>query len=163
MATPEQMRDGAGTPMYMAPERLLRAPADEVLCDIYSLGVTLFETFTLGRPFCPPDGMPMACLAAYLAHAEPRRPADVRPGIPPDLALLVQKAMSRDPGRSAQLRPGARRRPRSLPRPLELPHRAVVQRHCPPSPRRARTGRSARRSTRGMPRDPRRAARYIEP
>ena len=97
VATPEQMRNGAGTPMYMAPERLLRAPADEVLCDIYSLGVTLFETFTLGRPFRPPDGMPMACLAAYLAHAEPRRPADVRPGLPPDLALLVQKAMSRIP------------------------------------------------------------------
>ena len=30
IATPEQMRDGAGTPMYMAPERLLRATADEI-------------------------------------------------------------------------------------------------------------------------------------
>ena len=137
VATPEQMRDGAGTPMYMAPERLLRAPADEVLCDLYSLGVTLFETFTLGRPFHPPDGMPLACLSAYLAHAEPRRPADVRPGIPPDLALLVQKAMSRHPRRSVQLRPGAGRRPRPFPRPLELPTaRAVAAR--PPFASRSR-------------------------
>ena len=56
VATIEQMRDGAGTPMYMAPERLLRAPADEILCDLYSLGVTLFEALTLDRPFAVPDG-----------------------------------------------------------------------------------------------------------
>ena len=43
VATPEQMRDGAGTPMYMAPERLLHVAADEIKCDIYSMGVTLFE------------------------------------------------------------------------------------------------------------------------
>ena len=42
-ATTEQMRDGAGTPMYMAPERLLQFAADEIKCDIYSMGVTLFE------------------------------------------------------------------------------------------------------------------------
>ncbi len=30
--------DGAGTPMYMAPERLLAIPADEIRCDIYSMG-----------------------------------------------------------------------------------------------------------------------------
>jgi serine/threonine-protein kinase len=97
VATPEQMRDGAGTPMYMAPERLLRAPADEVLCDIYSLGVTLFETFTLTRPFRLPDGMPVACLSAYLARTEPRRPSEVRPDLPVDLERLVRKAMARDP------------------------------------------------------------------
>lgn len=97
VATPEQMRDGAGTPMYMAPERLLRQSADEMLCDIYSLGVTLFETFTLRRPFRPPDGIPLACLSAYLARAAPCHPADLRPGIPSDLDSLVRKAMSREP------------------------------------------------------------------
>ena len=43
VATSEQMRDGAGTPIYMAPERLLMFTADEIKCDIYSMGVTLFE------------------------------------------------------------------------------------------------------------------------
>ena len=46
VATSEQMRDGAGTPIYMAPERLLMFAADEIKCDIYSMGVTLFEALT---------------------------------------------------------------------------------------------------------------------
>jgi serine/threonine-protein kinase len=98
VATQEQMRDGAGTPMYMAPERLLKAPADEILCDIYSLGATLFETFTLARPFEAPDGIPLQCLAAFLARAEPRKPRDIQPSLPMDLELIIIKAMSRDPG-----------------------------------------------------------------
>ncbi len=55
VATREQMRDGSGTPMYMAPERLLRVTADEVKCDIYSMGITLFEASTLERPFQIPE------------------------------------------------------------------------------------------------------------
>jgi len=40
-ATADQLlRDGSGTPMYMAPEKLRGRPADEVLCDVYALGVT---------------------------------------------------------------------------------------------------------------------------
>jgi serine/threonine-protein kinase len=97
VATSEQMRDGAGTPMYMAPERLLKAPANEILCDIYSLGVTLFESFTLDRPFLSPKDMPMALLSAHLAKAEPRRPREITPSLPPDLELIILKAISRDP------------------------------------------------------------------
>ena len=162
MATPEQMRDGAGTPMYMAPERLLRARADEMLCDIYSLGVTLFETFTLGRPFCPPDGMPMACLAAYLAHTEPRRPADVRPGIPPDLALLVQKAMSRDP---ADRHSSAQELAADLDRFLvRWSFRSVRSSRDTPACAGAGPHRPVGSAEHPRhPRDPRRAARYSEP
>ena len=83
IATCEQMRDGAGTPMYMAPERLLKAPANEILCDLYSLGVTLFETLTLGRPFDTPGELPLACLSANLAHAEPKAPRRLKPDLPP--------------------------------------------------------------------------------
>src|SRR5262249_47081975 len=64
VATPQQMRDGAGTPMYMAPERLLRAAADEIRCDIYSMGVTIFEALTLSRPFLVPDHVTFAALPA---------------------------------------------------------------------------------------------------
>jgi serine/threonine-protein kinase len=105
VATAEQMRDGAGTPMYMAPERLLKAPADEILCDIYSMGVTLFEAVTLDRPFQPPEGMPMSCLTVYLASTEPRRPADLKAGLPCELERIILKAIAREPGdrhRSAQ-------------------------------------------------------------
>ena len=56
------MRDGAGTPLYMAPERLLRFAADEIKCDIYSMGVTLCEALTLKRPFRVPDDLTLAVL-----------------------------------------------------------------------------------------------------
>lgn len=99
VATPQQMRDGAGTPMYMAPERLLRAPADEIRCDIYSLGVTIFEALTLCRPFRVPDHITLATLPAFLAVAHPRRPGEVRPGFPGDLEAIILAAMNRDPAR----------------------------------------------------------------
>ncbi|HMF37418.1 MAG TPA: serine/threonine-protein kinase [Isosphaeraceae bacterium] len=97
IATSEQMRDGAGTPMYMAPERLLKAPADEILCDLYSLGVTLFETFTLGRPFDTPGETPPACLSAKLASTKPKEPRKLKPDLPADLEAIILKAMSRNP------------------------------------------------------------------
>ncbi len=97
VATPEQMRDGAGTPMYMAPERLLKAPANEILCDVYALGVTLFETLTLERPFQVPDGMPWGCLASHLAQAEPRSIRELKPDVPSDLEAIINTAMSRNP------------------------------------------------------------------
>jgi serine/threonine-protein kinase len=97
IATIDQMRDGAGTPMYMAPERLVKAPANEILCDLYSLGVTLFETFTLGRPFDPPGELPLASLSAKLAMAQPKPPRKLKPDLPADLEAIILKAMSRNP------------------------------------------------------------------
>lgn len=102
IATSEQMRDGAGTPMYMAPERLLKAPANEILCDIYSLGVTLFETLTLARPFDVAGDLPLACLSARLAVAEPQRPRKLNPEIPSELEAIILKAMGRNPGQRHQ-------------------------------------------------------------
>ncbi len=99
IATPHQMRDGAGTPMYMAPERLLRTTADEVRCDIYSLGVTLFEALTLCRPFQVPEHVTLASLPAFLATSRPRRPCELRPDLPRDVEAVIVEAMDRDPAR----------------------------------------------------------------
>jgi serine/threonine-protein kinase len=98
-ATTDQMRDGAGTPLYMAPERLLKLPADEIKCDIYSMGVTLFEALTLARPFCVPESVGPAGLAPFLAAAEPRRPRQVHRRFPGELEEIITKAMARDPHR----------------------------------------------------------------
>jgi len=99
IATAEQMRDGAGTPMYMAPERLLKLAADEVKCDIYSLGVTLFEALTLERPFVIPDHLGLPALAPYLASALPRRPTQICAGFPIELENIIMKAMAPEPAR----------------------------------------------------------------
>jgi serine/threonine-protein kinase len=102
VATSEQMRDGAGTLMYMAPERLLRAPADEILCDVYSMGVTLFEATTLERPYQLSAYVNVASIPTLLADAEPRRPGTVRPGFPEELEAIILKAMARDPAHRHQ-------------------------------------------------------------
>src|SRR5207237_7498938 len=66
VATPEQLRDGAGTPLYMPPERLLRLRADEVLCDVYALGATLYEAVTLVPPMQVPEDLPWTAWISYL-------------------------------------------------------------------------------------------------
>jgi serine/threonine-protein kinase len=97
IATPQQMRDGAGTPLYMAPERLLRAVADEIRCDIYSMGVTIFEALTQSRPIQVPEFVTFSALPAFLAGARPRRPGEVRRGFPDELEAVILRAMERDP------------------------------------------------------------------
>ena len=90
---------GAGTPLYMAPEKLGGGVAGEVACDLYALGVTLFEALTLVHPFLIPDNIPRACLAAYLATLTPPRPSTLRPSLPEPLDSLVLRLMDRDPAR----------------------------------------------------------------
>jgi serine/threonine protein kinase len=85
--------------MYMAPERLLRATADEIKCDIYSIGAATFEALTLHRPFHVPEHVTFAALPAYLAAERPRRPGELARGFPEDLEAVVLKAMERDPAK----------------------------------------------------------------
>jgi len=99
VATAEQLRDGSGTPMFMAPERLLRDPADEVKCDIYSMGVTLFETLTRKRPFQIPENSSWPMMATFLATTDPLSPSRVKPGFPRELEAIILKAMSREPSK----------------------------------------------------------------
>jgi serine/threonine-protein kinase len=97
VATPEQLRDGAGTPLYMPPERLLRCRADEVRCDIYALGATLYEAVTLVPPVQVPESLPWPAWTSYLASTTPARPQSVRPGIPDALDAIILRAMAHDP------------------------------------------------------------------
>ncbi len=99
IATPRQLRDGAGSPLYMAPERLLKRPADEILSDVFALGVTLFEALTLEPPVVVPEDLPRALWAPFLAGASPRRPSALRPTIPGGLESTILRALSHDPGR----------------------------------------------------------------
>jgi serine/threonine protein kinase len=96
--TPPQSGDGSGTRHYMAPEKLLGREIDEVRCDVYGLGATLFEAVTLVRPIAVPEGLRRPCLPTYLAGIEPPRPGSLQPGLPPVLEAIIQKAMHRDPG-----------------------------------------------------------------
>jgi serine/threonine protein kinase len=98
VATPGQLMDGAGSPSYMAPERLLKRHADEVRCDVYALGVTLYESLTLALPFELPAQLRREDWPAYLSTAKPISPSERRP-TPPALEAVILRAIARDPER----------------------------------------------------------------
>jgi tetratricopeptide (TPR) repeat protein len=87
----------AGTPAYLAPELIsgARARPDE-RCDVYSLGVTLYECLTLATPFSGPTRE--ALFRSILAGAA-RDAAKVNRDVPRDLAVIVATALEHDPER----------------------------------------------------------------
>lgn len=97
VATPAQLKDGAGTPIYMAPEKLLKGYFDEVRCDVYSLGATLFEALTTTQPFQPPAEMPRIVWPTFMAAQKTPGIRDVKPDLDETLEAIVFQSMSRDP------------------------------------------------------------------
>jgi serine/threonine-protein kinase len=91
---PALLCESSGTPLYMAPQRLRRRLSDEVLCDVYALGVTLAEAATLVCPFLVPEGLPESHWRAYLARCTPREPGRAAPWLPPSLQAIIRRAMN---------------------------------------------------------------------
>jgi len=83
----------AGSPLYMSPEQITGEAADE-RSDIYSLGVVAYFLLTGRRPF--EDSNPMKVLIAH-AHETPRRPAELAPGLPPELDVVVMRCLEKCP------------------------------------------------------------------
>ncbi|MDR1534436.1 MAG: protein kinase [Planctomycetota bacterium] len=84
-----------GTPHYMSPEQ---ASGKNVTAatDIYSLGATFYFVFS-GRP--PFDaGTPEAIMVKHVREA-PQPLSEAAPGVPPEIAGIIDRALSKDPGR----------------------------------------------------------------
>jgi len=88
-----------GSADYIAPEQISDPHAADVRADIYSLGCTLYYLLAGQPPF--PDGTLIQKLKAHSEHA-PRPLAEVRAGVPPELARLVERMMAKDPARRFQ-------------------------------------------------------------
>lgn len=86
-------RSVVGTLEYMAPERVMGGKSDE-RSDLFSLGVTLYETLT-GRP--PFSGDTAEELVEQLAESSPPRPSELNPRVSERLNRVVLKALAKNP------------------------------------------------------------------
>lgn len=82
----------AGTPAYMSPEQITHPDEVGGLCDVYSLGVVLYETLTGERPFRGTVRM----VLNQVQHEEPVPPRRLNDRIPRDLETICLKAMSKE-------------------------------------------------------------------
>jgi eukaryotic-like serine/threonine-protein kinase len=82
-----------GTAAYMSPEQALGRGTDE-RSDIFSFGVVLYEMATGRSAFA--GATLMGVLDAVL-HTEPDPVARIRPDLPAELSLVVEKALNKDP------------------------------------------------------------------
>ena len=82
-----------GTAAYMSPEQFHGAPADPRI-DVWSLGVVLYEMVTGHLPFAAADEKQM--VRAILGRA-PLPMAALRPGVPPALERVVERALAKAP------------------------------------------------------------------
>ena len=85
--------DAIGTVAYLAPERIAGRPAG-VRCDVYGLGVVLYEMLIGTLPF---TGDQRAVLIYAAMQTRPDAPSARRPGLPAALDQIVLEAIERDP------------------------------------------------------------------
>ncbi|MDX6678193.1 MAG: hypothetical protein QOE31_2245, partial [Solirubrobacteraceae bacterium] len=82
-----------GTVRYMAPEQI-RGRDIGTPCDLYALGVTLYEMVTGRAPFTAAD--PTQVMAQHLSATPPAPSARV-PAVPPSLERLILELLAKDP------------------------------------------------------------------
>ena len=89
--------DPLGTPAYMSPEQVSgdRVKLDR-RTDVYSLGVTLYESLTMETPFRAPTREGLYREILTRAPLDPRR---LNPALPRDLKVVLETALEKEPDR----------------------------------------------------------------
>ena len=85
-----------GTPAYLAPEQIKLSRHLDRRCDVFSLGVVVWEMLTGQRLFrAQDDRATMLKIASSDQHVKP--PSKFNPSVPPGLDQVVLKALAHDP------------------------------------------------------------------
>ena len=82
-----------GTPMYMAPEQLADSKRVDPRCDLYSLGVVLYECLTGKLPF---SGSNVLALTLAVMQGADHDLRAQRADVPAELAAIVERCMRKD-------------------------------------------------------------------
>ena len=87
-----------GTFAYAAPEQLAGDPAGiDSRCDLYALGVVLYECLVGRRPF--EGAKSIAELVVQKTMSDPPRPRTIDPSVDPDLEVIALRLLAADPAR----------------------------------------------------------------
>jgi len=87
-----------GTAAYMSPEQTLGQPLDP-RSDVFSLGCVLYEAATRSLPFTGPS---MLSIMHAIAAEEPVPPSRVRPELPREFDLTIERALAKEKERRFQ-------------------------------------------------------------
>jgi serine/threonine protein kinase len=83
-------------PQYLSPEQVRGVPPD-ARSDVFSLGALLFEMLVGRPPFGSPLTGSLSSVLENIACAPTPTPSAIDPDVPPDLDLLVMKALAKSP------------------------------------------------------------------
>ena len=83
----------AGSPHYLAPEQL-RGETIDRRCDVYALGVVMYELLTHRKAF---DGKSLTEIVHAVEHTRPLAPHDLRAEVPKALSDITMRAIAHDP------------------------------------------------------------------
>jgi serine/threonine protein kinase/Tfp pilus assembly protein PilF len=82
----------AGTPPYMSPEQV-RGTTVDARCDLFAVGVVLYECITGERPFC---GQTDNEILSQVIRFDPLPPSKLNTKVTPKLDSIVLKALAKD-------------------------------------------------------------------
>jgi hypothetical protein len=85
-----------GSPAYMAPEQMLGASEIDARCDVWSLGVVLYELLSGQPPF---EGNNVVEICARVLTCGVTPIAERRPGTPAALVRVIERCLEKEPQR----------------------------------------------------------------